>query len=55
LYVVATKKGCLSRRYERFKNPPDFYLGACTDLEATLSLESLSAERGSLTVVRRID
>jgi hypothetical protein len=55
MYVVATSKGCLNRHYERFKNPPDYYLGTCTALEETLSLESISVERGNLTVVRRID
>ena len=55
LYVVATTMGCESRSYERFRNPPVYYLGACMDLAETLRLESFVKAEGKLTLVRRID
>ena len=55
LYVVATTKGCKSRSFERFRNPPVFYVGACADLEGALSIESFASDRGKLAIVRRID
>lgn len=55
LYVVATTKGCLERNFERFRNPPVYYSGVCTDLKSELTIESFASERGNLVVVRRID
>ena len=55
LYVVATTMGCQSRSYERFRNPPVYYSGACMDLAETLRLDSFVKENGNLTLVRRID
>jgi hypothetical protein len=55
LYVVATTMGCQSRSYERFRNPPVYYFGACMDLAEKLPLDSFVKENSKLTLVRRID
>ncbi|HQT50997.1 MULTISPECIES: hypothetical protein [unclassified Acidovorax] len=55
LYVVATKEGCISRRYERFRNPPDYYLGVCTPLKSTLTVKDFSDSDGKLAVILRRD
>ena len=55
LYIVATKDGCISRGYERFKNPPDFYRGACSPLKSTLTAQDFTDPASGLTVVLRRD
>ncbi|MBP6647211.1 MAG: hypothetical protein KA207_15225 [Burkholderiaceae bacterium] len=55
LYLVATTSGCTKRNFERFKTPPVFYDGACTDLTDILRLDSVSSEWSMLKVVQRID
>lgn len=55
LYIVATTTGCQSRSYDRFRNPPVSYSGACIDLAETLRIESFTKEDHKLTLVRRID
>ena len=55
LYVVATKDGCINRGYERFKNPPDFYRGACLPLKSTLTASDFTDSTSDLTVVLRRD
>lgn len=55
LYVVATKDGCIRRGYERFKNPPDFYRGACSPLKSTLTVNDFTDTGSGLVVVLRRD
>lgn len=55
LYVVATKEGCIGRRYERFRNPPDYYLGVCTPLKSTLTVKDFIDSDGKLAVILRRD
>ena len=55
LYVVATKEGCIGRRYERFRNPPDYYLGVCTPLKSTLTVKDFTDSDGKLAVILRRD
>ena len=55
LYVVATTEGCISRGYERFKNPHDFYRGACSPLRSTLTIKDFTDSASGLTVVLRRD
>jgi hypothetical protein len=55
LFIVATKKGCEARSYERFRNPPIYYRSTCHDLLYTLTLESFTKENSDVTLVRRID
>ena len=55
LYVVATKDGCISRDYERFKQPPVFYRGLCSPLKATLTVKDFTDPASGLTVVVRRD
>lgn len=55
LYVVATKDGCISRGYERFRNPPDFYRGGCSPLRPTLTVKDFNDPASGLTVVLRRD
>lgn len=54
LYLVATKHGCQSQGADRFRNPPVYYYGSCSDLAPTVQLDAF-AEDGSLAVVNRID
>lgn len=55
LYVVATKRGCMTRLYARFDNPPVSYNAACPELAASLALSDLAGEKTRLQVVRRLD
>jgi hypothetical protein len=54
LYLVATKEGCHSRNYERFRNPPVSYAGGdCAGLKDTL--EAGDFGDGKLALVHRLD
>lgn len=55
LYVVATKSGCISRGYARFKQPPDYYSGECSALKSTLELDDFTNPSSGLSVVLRRD
>lgn len=55
LYVVATKDGCIGRGYGRFRNPPDFYSGACSALNSTLTTKDFTDPASGLTIVLRKD
>ena len=54
VYLVATREGCHTRRYERFAQPPVYYVpGPCSSLKPTLTLDDF--RNGKLGVVKRID
>lgn len=54
IYLVATKEACHQRHFERFGQPPVFYLpGECKTLKPTLKLEDFRG--GSLAVLRRVE
>lgn len=54
IYLVATKETCHQRHFERFGQPPVFYLpGECKTLKPTLTLEDFKG--GSLAVLRRVE
>ena len=54
VYLVATREGCNRRGYERFAQPPYFYLSqGCASLKPVLTLDDF--RDGSLAVVKRVD
>ncbi len=55
IYLVATREGCHKRFYERFGQPPHFYLpeGPCASLKPTLALGDF--KDGALAVLKRLD
>jgi hypothetical protein len=54
IYLVATSEGCHQRHYERFGQPPVFYMpGACNTLKQTLTVEDFKG--GALAVLKRLD
>jgi hypothetical protein len=54
IYLVATSEGCHERHYERFGQPPVFYMpGACNTLKPTLTVEDFKG--GALAILKRID
>lgn len=54
VYLVVTREGCHRRGYERFGQPPVFYVPqSCASLKPTLTLDDF--KDGSLAVLRRID
>lgn len=54
VYLVATREGCHERHYERFGQPPVFYLPArCDSLKETLAAADF--KDGSLAVLKRIE
>jgi hypothetical protein len=54
IYLVVTREGCHRRNYERFGQPPVFYVPqACPSLKPVLTLEDF--KDGSLAVLKRID
>lgn len=54
LYLVVTREGCHRRGYERFGQPPVFYVPQpCASLKPTLTLDDF--KDGSLAVLKRID
>ena len=54
LFLVATKEGCYSRNYERFRNPPVSYVGGnCSSLKEALEISDFSD--GRLALVHRLD
>jgi hypothetical protein len=55
IYLVATSEGCHKRFYERFGQPPHFYLpeGACASLKPALAVDDF--KDGTLGVIRRLD
>jgi hypothetical protein len=54
IYLVATSEGCHERHYERFGQPPVFYMpGACNTLKQTLTVEDFKG--GALAILKRID
>ncbi len=54
IYLVATREGCHRRAYERFGQPPVFYVPQdCASLKRTLTLDDF--KDGSLAVIKRID
>lgn len=54
IYLVATREGCHRRVYERFGQPPVFYVPRdCASLKRTLTLDDF--KDGSLVVIKRID
>lgn len=55
LYMVAEKAGCLHRHEGRFDRPPVSYLGACSALADSLSLEDFTSPESKVALVRRID
>lgn len=55
LYLVSTRKGCMSRSEERFRNPPVYYFGSCEDLQSSLSVHDFTGDGAKVTVVRRIN
>lgn len=55
LYILATAKGCQSRNFERFRQPPVYYSGLCSELAQTVPLDALTSQEKSLILVRRIE
>jgi hypothetical protein len=54
IYLVATQEGCHERHWERFGQPPIYYLpGECKTLKPSLSLDDFKGRE--LAVVKRID
>jgi hypothetical protein len=55
LFIVATREGCHKRFYERFGQPPHFYLpeGPCASLKQTLALGDF--QDGALAILKRVD
>lgn len=54
IYLVATSETCHQRHFERFGQPPVFYLpGECKTLKPELKLDDFKG--GALAVVRRIE
>jgi len=54
IYLVASTEGCHERRYERFAQPPVFYVpGQCETLKPTLTADDFASR--TLTVLRRLN
>ena len=54
IYLVATREGCHQRNYERFGQPPVFYVPQpCVSLKPSLTMDDF--KDGSLAVLKRID
>ncbi len=54
VYLVASREGCHERHYDRFGQPPVFYLpGKCESLKATLEPEDFKG--GAIAVLKRIE
>ncbi|HTH78355.1 MAG TPA: hypothetical protein VL593_05195 [Ramlibacter sp.] len=54
IYLVVTGEGCHQRVYDRFGQPPVFYVpGECKSLKATLTADDFKG--GTLAVLRRLD
>jgi hypothetical protein len=51
---VATSEGCHERHWERFGQPPVYYLpGECKTLKPNLTLDDFKG--GTLAVLKRLD
>ena len=54
IYVVATSEGCNERHWDRFGQPPAYYLPAeCKTLKPALTLDDFKG--GALAVLKRLD
>lgn len=54
VYLVASSEGCHERHYERFGQPPVFYVpGKCETLKPTLTADDFKTR--ALTILKRLD